>query len=98
MIRPKVLPATSEVGAEALALTRCLAKSYRQQGDLVTAGRVVANHCQIVGQVAEALIAQLPAALQEKWFASGAALVAASHDIGKISPTFQEKIYRALSG
>lgn len=97
MIRPKVLPATSAVGAEALPLTRCLAKSYRQQGDLVTAGRVVANHCQIVGQVAEALIAQLPAALQEKWFASGAALVAASHDIGKISPTFQKKIYCALS-
>ncbi len=80
-----------------LALTQCLAKSYKVTEGSVLPGRVVSDHCLIVGNVALELIQRLPACLREALFPAGSELVAAAHDIGKISPTFQNKIYSALS-
>lgn len=70
-----------------------LAKTYGS-----SAGRTVLDHCQIVGEVAKEIIARMPAWLREKLFPDGAELIAAIHDIGKISPYFQEKIYRNVDG
>jgi CRISPR-associated endonuclease/helicase Cas3 len=39
----------------------------------------------------------MPDWLRESLFPDGAELIAAAHDIGKVSPTFQKKIYSALS-
>jgi CRISPR-associated endonuclease/helicase Cas3 len=39
----------------------------------------------------------MPDWLRESLFPDGAELIAAAHDIGKVSPTFQKKIYTALS-
>jgi len=60
-------------------------------------GRLVLSHCQIVGEVARALMMRMPQWLREALFPDGAELIAAAHDVGKVSPTFQKKIYSALS-
>ncbi len=51
-------------------------------------GRNVFNHCQIVGWVARKLIESLPNSLREQLFPIGSELLAAVHDLGKVSPTF----------
>lgn len=43
------------------------------------------------------MIARMPIWLRAALFPDGAELIAAAHDIGKVSPTFQNKIYSALS-
>jgi CRISPR-associated endonuclease/helicase Cas3 len=79
-----------------LPLDKCLAKSIKTEIG-VEPGRVVLSHCQIVGEVAHALIKRMPMWLQESMFPDGSQLIAAAHDIGKVSPTFQRKIYEALT-
>src|SRR5690606_23969878 len=53
------------------------------------------NHCRIVGEVAKELIRRSPVA---ELFPVGAAFTAATHDVGKVSPTFYNKIMHACSG
>ena len=53
------------------------------------------EHCHIVGAVAQRLIALYPPALQSALFPPDAAFAAACHDIGKISPTFYNKLMHA---
>ncbi len=86
-----------ELPAAPLALTRCLAKSCKTERGEVLAGRLVLSHCRVVGEVARAMIARMPEWLRLALFPDGAELIAAAHDIGKVSPTFQHKIYRALT-
>lgn len=40
---------------------------------------------------------RMPDWLRDAFFPEGSELIAAAHDIGKVSPTFQKKIYSALS-
>jgi len=75
----------------------CLAKTFLRPDGLVGPGRTVESHCIIVGNVAKSLLARYPVELREKLFPPGAALAAATHDIGKVSPTFYEKIRRACA-
>jgi CRISPR-associated endonuclease/helicase Cas3 len=79
-----------------LPIESCLAKSRKLDADRSIAGRTVFDHCHIAGEVARELIARSPAFLRESFFPDGSALIAASHDIGKISPTFQKKIHLAI--
>jgi len=76
----------------ALPLEQCLAKTFgdKQQG------RKVIDHCQIVGEVAKELIERMPQWLRDDLFPKGSELIASAHDLGKVSPTFQEKIYRGI--
>ena len=76
-----------------IPLTDCLAKTYVADTGEIKAGRQVFNHCQIVGEVARELLKRLPDWLVADLFPSGVELIAAAHDIGKVSPTFQAKIY-----
>ncbi|MHB8921593.1 MAG: CRISPR-associated helicase Cas3' [Halothiobacillus sp.] len=80
-----------------LTLDQCLAKSLKTLDGVVLPGRLVFSHCRIVGEVARAMIGRMPAWLRTALFPEGAELIAAAHDIGKISPTFQKKIYIALT-
>lgn len=73
----------------------CLAKTYIDGFD-VRPGRTVVEHCQIVGEVAQALIARSPRVLQSL-YPPDAAFAAACHDIGKVSPYFFEKLRRACT-
>lgn len=82
---------------DSLAMSQCLAKTYFD-GEKKTGGRYVLNHCHIVGEVAKELISRLPKFLRETLFPAGSELIAATHDWGKVSPTFQEKIYRGCDG
>lgn len=82
--------------SNALQLDDCLAKTYKTCSGESRAGRRVLNHCQIVGEVAKILIARMPHWLRDDLFTAGAELIAASHDLGKVSPTFQKKIHDAV--
>jgi CRISPR-associated endonuclease/helicase Cas3 len=92
MIKPK-LPTMCEP-LPAVPWSECLAKTYIAQNGDKLAGRTVFNHCQIVGLVARELLNRMPSDLRLRLFPKGAELAAAAHDIGKVSPTFQEKIFR----
>ncbi len=79
----------------ALPSSRCLAKLIKRATDQVP-GLSVYDHCTVVGLVARALIMRYPKLLRENLFPEGSELVAACHDIGKISPHFQAKLYQKL--
>ncbi|WP_217642461.1 CRISPR-associated helicase Cas3' [Marinobacter zhejiangensis] len=72
---------------------KCPAKTYETSTGVVR-GRSVESHCRIVGEVAREIVKRSPAAAL---FPEGACLAAACHDIGKVSPTFYNKIMRACS-
>lgn len=82
----------------ALDYRDCPAKTYEDNQGQRRLGRNVFEHCQIVGEVARALINKFPPALQPALFPKGSALLAAVHDIGKVSPTFFLKLQTAVSG
>ncbi|MCX6178288.1 MAG: CRISPR-associated helicase Cas3' [Chlorobiales bacterium] len=82
---------------QALPLEACLAKTYITDRQTFEGGRNVFDHCIIVGEVAKELLARTPPFLRATLFPDGSELVAAIHDIGKVSPTFQEKVYRGTS-
>jgi CRISPR-associated endonuclease/helicase Cas3 len=79
---------------EALQLQACLAKTRITENHKREGGRNVFDHCSIVGEVAKELLTRMPTFLRSTLFPEGSELIAAIHDIGKVSPTFQEKIYR----
>lgn len=72
--------------------SECPAKTYIDPMGNTTIGRSVLNHCQIVGEVAREIIARTPVYLRDLLFPEGSIMAAASHDIGKVSPCFVEKI------
>ncbi len=83
--------------ASILPLDQCLAKTWKQPDGENRPGRLVLSHCTIVGMVAKALIHQMPDWLSENIFPENSHIIAAAHDIGKVSPTFQKKIYTNLT-
>lgn len=84
-------------GPEVRSFLECPAKTFGQTSGRVVAGRSVIEHCQIVGEVARRLINRYPRGMGGALFPPGAEMVAASHDIGKVSPCFYEKLRRACS-
>lgn len=84
----------AQIAAPSLPLTQCLAKTYKTLTGERNAGREVFNHCHIVGEVARELLTRFPDWLIAELFPKGVELIAAAHDTGKVSPTFQAKIYR----
>ncbi|MDQ7007680.1 MAG: CRISPR-associated helicase Cas3' [Acidobacteriota bacterium] len=78
-------------------LGECLAKT-QQTSRGVEPGHTVLDHCEIVGRIARELLGRIPNDLRRALFPDGVELVAAAHDVGKISPTFQLKIRRAIAG
>ena len=95
MLRPKVKAVHNTT---TLPLNDCLAKTYKAITGEKLAGRQVLNHIHIVGEVAKELLNRMPGWLVTELFPKGSELIAAAHDIGKISPTFQEKLYRGTDG
>lgn len=89
--------ADSHNASPAIPYLRCPAKTFSSSAGVVV-GRTVENHCRIVGEVAREIIRRMPGNLGDLLFPKGAELVAACHDIGKVSPTFYNKIMRACSG
>lgn len=94
MLRPLSL-STKDTEIKSLSLDDCLAKTY-SDNQRYYAGRDVVNHCHIVGMVARTLMRRMPNWLADDLFPNGCELIAACHDLGKVSPTFQKKIHDAL--
>ena len=88
---------TTQVKSECIDLSSCLAKTWKQYDGTVLPGRDVFTHCLIVAKVAQGLIERMPNGFRDKYFPAGSALVAGGHDIGKVSPTFQNKLYKNLT-
>ncbi|HRN82720.1 MAG TPA: CRISPR-associated helicase Cas3' [Nitrosomonas europaea] len=80
-----------------IPFTHCPAKTYQRVDGTVQLGRSVVEHCQIVGEVAQALIRRYPELLRAHLFPLDAPFAAACHDIGKVSPCFVEKLCRACT-
>lgn len=98
MIRPRSVNIETSLNPFiSLALKDCLAKTYVSEDGSKLPGRRVLNHCHIVGSVAKEIIARTPIWLRADLFPPGSELIAACHDLGKVSPTFQEKIYRGCN-
>ncbi|MBU0599073.1 CRISPR-associated helicase Cas3' [Patescibacteria group bacterium] len=76
----------------------CPAKTYEDEYGQTRMGRSVFEHCLIVGELARALLKRLPVHIREGLFPPGSALIAAVHDVGKVSPTFFLKLQKAVSG
>lgn len=70
---------------------QCPAKTVSTPAGIVL-GRTVYSHCQIVGEVARELIRRQPEVVRRLLFPEGSHFAAAAHDIGKVSPTFYEKL------
>nr|WP_067292637.1 CRISPR-associated helicase Cas3' [Marinobacterium profundum] len=83
---------------DAIPFGDCPAKSYQGEDGRTYPGRSVFNHCQIVGEVAREIIRRSPCGIAQALFPEGAPFAAANHDIGKVSPTFYNKITRACAG
>ena len=92
-MRPPKIKLSKKIDFE---LNKCLAKTEKLADGSVKKGVGVATHCQIVGHIARELINRQPEWLKNALFPKGSELIAATHDIGKVSPHFQEKIYLAV--
>lgn len=97
MLRRHIQKTTEPFQSSVLSLSKCLAKSRKTDMNTVLPGRLVLSHCHIVGEVARAMMMRMPTWLREDLFPEGSELIAAAHDIGKVSPTFQNKIYLNLT-
>lgn len=73
----------------------CIAKTYNNNGQILP-GRNILDHTQIVGRVAEELVNRFPEHLKP-FFPKQAGFISALHDIGKISPTFQLRLFSAIN-
>lgn len=97
MLHRRKSPPNNQGPPAAINFAQCPAKTYQRSDGSVVPGRNVLDHCHIVGAVAQRLIEVFPNTLQSALFPPSAALVAACHDIGKVSPSFVEKLRRACS-
>lgn len=91
---PKKISASSTAVVD---YKRCLAKTFTHEFGETVPGRTVYNHCQIVGAVAKEIIKRMPGDFGKLLFPLGAEMAAASHDIGKVCPTFYNKIMHACN-
>lgn len=95
MKAPRAAPTASRP-VPALPPERCLAKT-RVLPDGRAPGRNVEAHCRIAGAVAADLAARLEAVLPGL-LPPGADIPARLHDVGKVYPPFQARLYRSVVG
>lgn len=89
------VPSQTDNTIPAICFENCPAKTRKLSNGAVEQGRSVLSHCQIVGETARCLISRFPESMRDHLFPRGSEMVAASHDIGKVSPTFVAKIFSA---
>lgn len=87
-----MLRARKKIDVPVKSYRNCPAKTRLDEQGRPRLGQTVFNHCQIVGEVAKELIRRSPV---KHLFPEGSAFTAATHDIGKVSPTFYNKLHRA---
>ncbi|WP_342322560.1 CRISPR-associated helicase Cas3' [Kosakonia sp. BYX6] len=95
MGRFPVTPAQAGNATPAIRFEDCPAKTRSLPDGTIVEGRSVLSHCQIVGELARCLMSRFPEPMRARLFPVGSEMVAGSHDIGKVSPTFVAKIFKA---
>lgn len=95
MFKPRNLPQSQTLPA--LPLQLAYAKTREAPNGETVLGQTVFVHCRTVGLVARAISVYLPEKLRSRWL-SEPAITAALHDVGKVSPSFQEKLRRHTDG
>ena len=78
---------------EQISLENCFAKTCFSD-EKKQMGKTVDEHCRIVGEIADYLLKNFCSEPVQKLFPENTPLIAALHDIGKISPTFQIKLFK----
>jgi CRISPR-associated endonuclease/helicase Cas3 len=94
MIRPK--NTAQKTVMTALPLHKCLAKTFTTPEGTLLPGRTIFEHACITGAIARSLLAMYPQVLRDVFFPPGSIYLTSSHDVGKPSPTFQNKLYCKL--
>lgn len=87
-------PIENELKIKVLPYAECIAKTI-ETADGAIPGAQVFDHCLTVGLVARNLLSRIAPFLRTSLFPVGVELIAALHDIGKVSPGFQTKIFNA---
>ena len=78
----------------ALPFQECLAKTWSADGK-TRPGRSVLEHCRIAGALADKIV-QFYNSMHPGILPEASSVPAKIHDVGKICPTFEAKIYKAL--
>ena len=94
-MRRKTKPISKAEEISHIPFSQCFAKTWIKEDGSVCLGRDVFDHCRIVGQVAKKLLENMPVFVRKAIFPEGSELIAACHDLGKVSPTFFLKIMKA---
>ena len=95
MRRPSVSNKNSTKALPAVDFMKCLAKTHDSSIGL-SAGRSVYDHCRIVGELAKRIFDLFPRGTLGTVTSDEVGFIAALHDIGKVSPDFQNKIKEIL--
>ena len=95
MRRPYILKRTKQNHLSVNGMS-CLAKT-RKLSDQILPGRSVFEHCSIVGELAKGIFKLFPIGSLENISEDDVGFIASLHDIGKISPDFQNKLSKVIT-
>ncbi len=94
MIRPRSKTQTKHI--EIIETEDCLAKTRKLSSGEVVQGRSVREHCLIVGEIARRISKLYPN--RNKLFGCDIGFIASLHDLGKVTPEFQNKLKAVIDG
>ena len=97
MLRRKTVVQITKGSEDKVSLDNCYAKTYLSKDmSKLDYGKTVDSHCKIVGNIAKVLLHDFCSKRVANLFPKNSSLIVAVHDLGKISPSFQLKLAKAI--
>lgn len=97
MLKRKTVVQIAKGSEDKISLDNCYAKTYLSNDmSKLDYGKTVDCHCKIVGNIAKVLLHDFCTKRVANLFPKNSSLIVAVHDLGKISPTFQLKLAKAI--